>query len=76
MEYLMNFLVMPNIKLPKKIPKLSKLQANKKSYSMNSFSSSTVVGKDGKFYTKRSFTTNNNGKKKIIRNLQLTRMVK
>ena len=31
---------------------------------MNSFSSSTVVGKDGKFYTKRSFTTNNNGKKK------------
>lgn len=56
--------IMPKIKLPKKIPKLSKLQASKKSYSMNSFSSSTVVGKDGKFYTKRSFTTNNNGKKK------------
>lgn len=56
---------MPNIKLPANFSEvIKKFPINQQNYSMNSFSSSSVTGKDGKLHTKRNFTTNNNGKKK------------
>jgi len=54
----------PDIEIPKKMPEIINLPFNSNNYTMNSyFQSTTTTGKDGKLHTKRNLTTNNNGEK-------------